>query len=143
MDITSVFICAIVFCAIYKMIELFVRRKERLKLIDKIVELPPEFLANRLATLQDLNSWSTDSDRENSRFMTLRWGCLIGGLGLGMIIGGSVVLGNPAVIWAVRNMISGGSVLLCGSLGLIVAFIIEYNMRRKGKTDTDRSRNAM
>jgi hypothetical protein len=132
MELTSVFICAIVFGAIYKMIELFVRRKERLKLIDKIVELPPEFLASRLATLQDLNSWSTDSDRESSRFMTLRWGCLIGGLGLGMIIGGSVVFGCSGVTYAVRNMISGGSVLLCGSLGLIVSFIIEYNIRRKG-----------
>ncbi|MDE5901239.1 MAG: hypothetical protein K2H33_07790 [Muribaculaceae bacterium] len=134
MDLTPICIVAIIFGAIYKVIELLVRRKERLRLIDKITELPPELVADKLSGLNGIQSlFDRDAvtDGGSSRFISLRWGCLICGVGLGMLISGIYMACNPTTNWYIRDMVVGGSVLLSGAIGLIVAFVVEYRLRIK------------
>lgn len=135
MDLTPVFVTATIFGVLYKVIELLVRRKERLRLIEKITELPPELLVDKLPGLKSMQSLlnsDADTDFGSSKFVTLRWGCLICGIGLGMLIGGIYMACNPDIAsWRTRDMIVGGSILLSGAVGLIVAFVVEYRLRIK------------
>ncbi|MDE6119200.1 MAG: hypothetical protein K2F82_04980 [Muribaculaceae bacterium] len=134
MDLTPVFVTATIFGVLYKVIELLVRRKERLRLIEKITELPPELLVDKLPGLKSMQSLlnsDADTDFGSSKFVTLRWGCLICGIGLGMLISGIYMACNPTTNWYIRDMVVGGSVLLSGAIGLIVAFVVEYRLRIK------------
>ncbi|MDE7110838.1 MAG: hypothetical protein K2O38_02935 [Muribaculaceae bacterium] len=132
MDLTPICIVAIVSGAIYKVIELLVHRKERLRLIEKITELPPELVADKLSGLNGIQSlFDRDAvtDGGSSRFVSLRWGCLACGVGLGMLISGICMASTPSINWHIRDMVVGGSVLLSGAIGLIVAFVVEYRLR--------------
>lgn len=135
MDLTSIFVIGIIFAAIYKVIELLVRRKERLCLIDKITELPPEILADKLPNLKGMQSILNESDAPaaggDSRFRPLRWGCLGTGLGLGLLIAGIFMSGCHDIDWAVRNWIMSGAVVTTTGIGLLIAFAVEHHLRRK------------
>lgn len=123
---------AIVFGVIYKLFELFVGRKERMMLIEKLpVEtLTDEKLKNGGLSLCDLkeNLFPTSST-------SLRFCCLLIGLGLGLLAGYCLVLNSQPEYFAsdeisrpVRETVSiiyGACVLLGGGIGLIVAFVIE------------------
>ncbi|MDE7387657.1 MAG: hypothetical protein K2M97_00230 [Muribaculaceae bacterium] len=131
MDLTSVLVTATVFYGIYKIIELFVRRGERMKLIDKITELP----ADRVADLNILRSTelpAVDSVEGSSRFLTLRWGSFAMGVGLGLIL--SVMPFFQYDDWRDRTATQSGCVLLFGGLALLVAFVVEYFVRKKSET---------
>ena len=74
--------------------------------------------------------------------VSLRFGCLLVGLGLGLLIGYCIVVGTQPgyfmenVGYAVRETVSiiyGASVLLGGGLGLIVAFVIEVMRASRNK----------
>jgi hypothetical protein len=118
---------AIVFGVIYKLFELFVGRKERMMLIEKLpVEtLTDEKLKNGGLSLCDLkeNLFPTSST-------SLRFGCLLIGLGLGLLAGYSQpeYFASDEISRPVRETVSiiyGACVLLGGGIGLIVAFVIE------------------
>ena len=67
-------------------------------------------------------------------FSALKIGCLMAGLGLGLLIGfifHTFVRVNFEGDWKMISMAYGASVLLCGGLGLILAFIIENKMGKK------------
>ena len=67
-------VLAIIFGCIYKLFELFVGRKERIMLIEK---LQPEQLSHGVAGHLKFSTY----------FTTLRTGCLLLGIGLGLITG--------------------------------------------------------
>ena len=107
---------AIVFGVTYKLFELFACRKERILLIEKLCEkLPPELLANRPFSLPSRSSASG-----------LRLGCLMIGLGIGLLVGFLIV---QLLVWnasyKVTSVVYGACVLLGGGAGLLASDIIE------------------
>lgn len=119
---------AIVFGVIYKLFELIVNRKERLSIIEK---MSPEQLAKG----------GRGFSMKFKSFTALHFGCLLVGLGLGLLAGYMIACetqpGYPNdASWPVRDALSiiyGGSVLLGGGIGLLVAFLIEMKCRKTEK----------
>ena len=129
-------IMGIITVGIYKLFELFVCRRERMAIIEK--------LGDKI-TATDLNGKFSlpDYSRTRSSFSSLKWGCLMLGIGLGLLIGFFLcAMSIPRYVfmedisWNVRQMTSviyGSSVLLFGGAGLITAFIVENKISKKEK----------
>lgn len=119
-------VCAI---GVYKLFELFVCKKERIMLIEKMVDQP---CPPKLPTSQFLGNFS---------FSALKIGCLLTGMGFGLLLGYLICYGTipnyPAAgfdNWTSRETISliyGACVLGFGGIGLIAAFITELKLNKK------------
>ncbi len=141
MDLTSIFVTAIIFVTLYKVIYLFVRRKERMMLIDKLDHInmtPPEFRSNLDAITRDLGAPDDTAEIIGSnKFTTLRWGSAAFGAGLGLLVAQlicnafRVTMGNDWGHWRDESTIYGSCLLLFLGLAMLVAFIVEYNIRKK------------
>ncbi len=121
---------------LYAIVELFVRRRERLTLIEKLGSggLSGDIKGNFKGDI---------SIESSSRFGSLKWGALLAGLGLGLLVG--FLIANhyfPALTTEVeravriqhnemRGIIYGASVLIFGGLALLAVFLIEYRLSRK------------
>ncbi len=122
----------IVFAAIYGLFELFVRRKERLAIIEKIGD---KLDASAFEGKLGLPSYKGN----HISFSSLKAGCLLTGIGLGLLVGflcNLIVAANSHSLdfrneYEAISSAYGASVLLFGGLGLIVAFVIETNMKKK------------
>lgn len=135
MDFISVpLVVGIVTLGIYKLFELFVRKKERLSIIEKIGE---KFDASMIE-----NKFSFPSKIfKNFSFGSLKAGCLLMGVGLGLLVGFIICTSAIAgynmghdMDWGVRDtagIVYGASVLIFGGLGLITAFLIEMKYSKK------------
>lgn len=129
--ITIPLIVGIVTLGIYKLFELFARKKERMALIEKLGEkLNPEILDTKISFPLRLTGDKT--------FGTLKVGSLLLGVGLGLLIGFFIsyfYYGNANINdYYIREMVGviyGASVLLFGGLGLVVSFIIELKLSKK------------
>ena len=120
---------------IYKLFELFVCKKERLFLLEKM-----NFDNANNALLKDcLKGYNTSLPFS---FSALKVGCLLMGLGLGLILGIVLFALNVDTVQSFREMSSynvysfitliiGASVLFTGGAGLLLAFIIEYKCSKK------------
>ena len=120
---------AIVFGTIYKLFELFVGKKERLMLIDKLSE-------------NSLTEGKFKGLNMSSYYLALRLGCLLLGLGLGILIGYIIICNSLSEYWMsdvnrqvreTASIIYGASTLLGGGLGMIVAFLIEVFRSKETK----------
>ena len=120
-------IFGIVTYGIYSLFELFVHKKERLMIIEKLSEkVDWAVLDGKL----QLPSFA----QKRISFSALKIGCLMLGLGLGLLVGfifHTYVKVNFGGDWEMVSVAYGASVLLCGGLGLILAFIIENKMGKK------------
>ena len=130
--ITAPLVVGFICLGIYALFELFVRRKERLLIIEKISErMDIADLGKRLS----LPSYSLPRFSVSS----LKTGCLLMGIGLGILVGffcNLIVAANSHSLdfrneYEAISSAYGASVLLFGGLGLIVAFVIETNMKKK------------
>ena len=134
MDFISVpVICGIFVLGFYKLFELFVCKKERLAIIEKMGErFTPDMLENKI----NLSSVG------NLSFSALKFGCLFMGLGLGLLMAYLIcttTIGNYATPnadwgWEVRQTVSviyGACVLLFGGIGLLSAFLVELKISKK------------
>jgi len=107
---------------VYSIFALFVRKKERLILIEKLGEkIPPELLEDKFK-LPDLSVNS---------FGTMRAAFLFLGLGAGLLAGWALEKTYDAHDWDERSVIYGSSVLLTAGLMLLISFLIEYNLTKK------------
>lgn len=120
----------IIFYFFYKILQLYATRRERILLIEKLSELPPE----GLPTLP-LNDFSI-APRYN-HMQALRWGLLILGCGFGLLVGYFVAIGlnnslikNPGALGE-YSIILCAPVLLFGGIGLIISYIIESRSAEK------------
>jgi hypothetical protein len=118
----------------YKIIELLVRRKERIMMVDRLSDIKsPEGMI--IPNLQD--------SMGGGRYMSLRAGSLLAGLGLGLLIGYIIAYCTlPENFGAVRDNVYynyrdmmgiayGASTLLFGGIGLLCAFVIEMKLKKK------------
>lgn len=130
--ITVPLVAGIVFFAIYKVFKLFVCRRERIMLIEKM-----ENLSNKDLNLSGL-SLDSDSINFGGKFVSLRIGGLLIGLGLGIFVGVMVDYAlfpevqnlHHSLSWGVPSMVMGGSVLFFGGLGLVISFLVELRYRK-------------
>lgn len=120
---------AIVFGTIYKLFELFVGRKERQMLIDKLSET-------------SLTDGKFKGLNMSSSYSALRFGCLLLGLGFGILVGYIIVCNSlpdyfmddvNTRIRETASIIYGASTLLGGGIGMLAAFIIEVFCSKKIK----------
>ncbi len=128
--ITAPAVVGIIFYTIYRIFDLLVRRKERQMFIDKLD-------ADKLSAdfkLPDL------SESKAPSFGALKWGCLLVGLGLGLLVGLMINfsflreindMNDWTQIYRAYSVAYGSSVLIFGGIGLLVAFIIERKYDKK------------
>ncbi|MDR0347922.1 MAG: hypothetical protein LBH90_00315 [Tannerella sp.] len=121
---------------VYSLFELFVRRKERMMIIEKLSENADwHSLADRFGGKIDLPNYLRIS------FSSLKIGCLLAGLGLGLLAGViiSVILSGNGYdmhdhgIREICNAAYAASVLLFGGLGLLISFLIETKMNKNAE----------
>jgi hypothetical protein len=119
-------VMGIITLGIYKLFELFVRKKERLIIIDKIGDkLTPEILSGKI-------DFSTNIPKLSSS--ALKFGCLFMGLGIGLLVAFAVHYNFADFVessYQIRSAVYGSCVLLFGGLGLITAFIVELKLGKK------------
>lgn len=125
--ITIPLVVGMVALGIYKLFELFVRKKERLMMIEKAGEnVDPSLFQNLFS----------EPIRIRSKFSsgTLKAGCLLVGVGLGLLVGFLITTYMiPDYNLGERNhgiretagVVYGASVLLFGGVSLLIAFMLE------------------
>lgn len=133
-DILMVFVLGIIIYGTYKLFELFVRRRERLALIEKLGD-------SSSVNLQECKLYLPQSD--SSLFTALKLGSLFSGMGIGILIGfficNSFIEGYATgnnLTWNIQkqsDIVYGSCMLLFGGLGLLVAFVFELLYTRKNK----------
>ncbi|MDL2303770.1 hypothetical protein LJC72_00320 [Bacteroides sp. OttesenSCG-928-D19] len=116
---------------IYKLFELFARRRERLAIIEKL---------NEGISVDHLSLSLPNYSQARLSYGALKTGCLLIGVGVGLLVGFFIsMVSIPDFISNFRNwdyreifsLIYGSCVLLFGGVGLIAAFIIEMKMEKK------------
>lgn len=155
--LTPIFVTATICLTIYKLFELFVRRKERNMSVEKLSEIPVEKLSGFSARLPFIHepelgrSWS---------FAVLRIGMLLLGIGVGLLVGYFIadinVYTNEEVLNQARHrtyinmvkeslpVIYGSSVLFFGGLSLVVSFLIEqWVLRQRDKVEAQKKNDTI
>jgi len=140
--ITIPLVVGMITLGIYKLFELFVRKAERLRIIEKVGEkFDASMIENRF-------SFPSFPSAKMGSFGALKAGCLIMGIGLGLLIG-YVVCANTMADYTsggdanmnligVTETVYGACTLLFGGLGLIIAFVIEVQLtKEKDKKGVD------
>lgn len=126
--VAPVIVATVVF-GIYKLFELFARRRERMALIEKITE-------EGIGPLSNVNLNLPNLSRRFS-FGALKGGCLLVGIGLGLLIGFFICATmfpnyfTEFRSWECRELSSivyGSCMFLFGGIGLITAFVLEKKM---------------
>lgn len=121
MNLDAVLIVGIIAFGVYSLFALFVHRKERLKIIDKMDLSRPTDSDVKV----NMNIWSGDK-----KFTALRAGLLLAGMGLGLLVAFLIILVNFEKIMRMGStqtstLIYTAAVLFFGGLGLLVAYLIE------------------
>ena len=126
-------VCGMFIFGFLKLFELFVCKKERLLIIEKMGEkFTPDMLEHKI-NFSSIGKFSSSA---------LKLGCLLMGLGLGLLIGylicsttleGYAEMGDVRLNYNMRETISiiyGACILLFGGLGLLTAFLIELKINK-------------
>ena len=127
--------CLIVFGAIYKVVELFVRKRERLMLISKLTEISN-------VDFKGIKLYSS-----GNKFTALRVGCLMLGVGLGFLVGFFLNLmasqGEYERLyeWQYNNKIGGIIYVACicifGGIGLLISYFAERKVENSENQKKD------
>lgn len=127
-------VVATIVLGIYKLFELFVCRRERVMLIERLQDVDPQVLSNFSYGM-----------KVNFSFSALKWACLLMGIGLGIIIAFFLCLWVipefESKTWfgsdALPSIVFGGCMLLMGGLGLLVAFVVELHLQKEMRQNGD------
>jgi len=121
----------------YMLFELFVRRGERMKLLDLFEKnlFPTESSLPKI----EFNAFIPRFNKKT--FTSLRVGCLLVGLGFGLFVGLLICIMiheglNTQDHWRRSEFFSvayGSCVLFFGGLGLLIAYVIESVSKKKGE----------
>ena len=119
-------VLGIIVLGIYKLFELFVRKKERLIIIEKIGDkLTPDMLNAKIEFPARIPNFSSAA---------LKFGCLFMGLGIGMLVAFAIHYNFASFVestYYTRSTVYGSCVLLFGGIGLIAAFIVELKLGKR------------
>ena len=132
--ITTPIVTGIIFYFTYMTFELFARRSERLKMIEKIGQsmapLDPSILKVQFNSL--LPSLSRKS------FTALRIGCLLIGVGLGFSVGVVLcfILRTPNDEFTI--LVCGASIVLFGGISLVISYYLERAEIEKAEAKKNR-----
>lgn len=130
-------VVGIITYGIYKLFELFVCRRERLSIIEKLS-------TNQFMPASGGLSLPNYSQPRIS-YGALKGGCLLVGIGLGLLTGFIICAtcipdyfkNHGGNIREMITIIYGSGVLIFGGIGLLTAFIIELKLEKKER-DTER-----
>ena len=136
-QLTAVFIVGIIVLGIYRLFELYARRKERMMMIEKLAE-------NAKPINLDMNLPFLKANTPPSSWV-LKISLLLIGIGLGSIIAFVIqyaVMGELLIKvhenWEVRNNLRGfremiyfACIAVFGGLGLLIAYLIEVKQNKK------------
>lgn len=131
MDISGFLTPAVVFLFIYLIIELFVHRKERLQIIEKIDKMNSVDLSK--INLTGLGNFTSNL----KKYKPLRTGLLLIGIGLGVLIGYLLCIGFGLYHEGVgyqsyqTSVIYLSCTVLFGGLGLLIAYLVEKKENKK------------
>jgi hypothetical protein len=111
----------------YKLTELFVRKRERIMIIEKLSQLEKADIGNL-----DLSGVMGDNRRTGNKYLSLRLGSLLMGVGAGLLIGMFIVNSSYGITTSltyemrqIMSVVYGASTLCFGGLGLIAGFVVE------------------
>ena len=131
--------CAIVFGCIYKVVELFVHKRERLMLISKITEL-------KNIDFKGISLYSS-----GNKYTALRIGWLLTGIGCGFLLGFCINMlatygdysfrADEDLVYRYSNRVGGivyvASVCICGGIGLLMS----YRAERKAEQPEEKNKD--
>jgi len=135
--ITAPLVCAIIFGCIYKVVELFVRKRERLILINKITEISN-------TDFKGINLYNS-----GNKFTGLRIGWLLLGVGCGFLFGFLINMmatyGQYATeysnAWSYHHYVGGivyvACICICGGIGLLLSYRAERNAEQPKEKKAD------
>jgi len=136
MDFISIpLVVGIITLGIYRLFDLFVRKKERLAIIEKIGEkFDSSMIENKFSFPFNLKFENVGT------FGTLKVACLLFGIGLGLLIGFFICQEFVYGHWfqnfkEISGIVYGACLLLFGGLGLLIAFLIEMKYRKDKKEE--------
>ncbi|MDO4368446.1 MAG: hypothetical protein Q4C26_07120 [Bacteroidales bacterium] len=126
MNLTAIFVPAIVFFTIYKIIEVLTHRKERIIIADKLEQMSNLNDSNLPDRLNQFFS-------ERKKYTSLRAGSVLLGMGLGFLVGFIIQyccfgLDYNYVHGQLISVIYMGSILIFGGAALLGSFVIERTM---------------
>ena len=117
-------VCGIFVLGFYKLFELFVCKKERLLIIEKMGEkFTPDMLEHKI-NFSSIGSMS---------FSALKFGCLFIGIGLGLLTAFVIHYNCYEFFdkeWIIGKAMYGACVLVFGGLSLLIAFLVELKINK-------------
>jgi hypothetical protein len=124
MNLTPVLVVGISVFGVYKLFELFVRKQERMAMVDKIDKLSEiEFKGTKI----DLPAFSS-----YGKFTSLRIALLLMGVGLGFITGFILLLeGFIRDSRQESEILYFACIALFGGLGLLISYFIEASKEKR------------
>jgi len=129
MDLSGVLIVGSVMLCVYKVFELFVRRPERMVLIQKLAFLSENEGDNEKRLKFQLPSIVAN----DSGSWTLRIALLLIGFGAGCLLAFFVRLQYPGMSWDLISLSNFACISLFGGIGLLIAFFIEQKKKVEKK----------
>jgi hypothetical protein len=127
-------ITGIVFFSFYKIIELFVRLRERRLMIDKMSQVSPETLQTNINSLQTVQK----DNFQRNQFVPLRLGAAAIGIGVGLLIG-VIIKGNMLQLDIYRYQDTESALIattaLCAGIALIIVYFIERKVYKEAKNE--------
>ena len=110
---------------IYKILELYARRKERELFVEKLASLS-ELKEDDENKLKVRLPFMVNSD---VGFWPLRISLLLIGIGAGCLFAFFIRIGNPDMSWDLFSLANTASILFFGGIGLLIAYFIEQKKR--------------
>jgi hypothetical protein len=128
----GIFISGIVFFFVYKIVELAVRQKERRLMVEKMTEISPEMLQTNINSMKSIQNDSLIS----IKFLPLRWGALVLGVGTGWLLGEIIylILRNNVEYYMHYNSAIISLTAICAGVALIIVYLIERKLVKEAKS---------
>ena len=135
--ITAPLVCAVIFGCIYKVVELFVHKRERLMLINKLTEISN-------VDFKGISFYSS-----GNKFTGLRIGWLMLGIGCGFLFGFLINMmatyGKYAYdfdnVWRYHSVVGGivytACICICGGIGLLLSYRAERKAEQPEEKKAD------